>query len=57
MAEAEYKSEIKRRTETPYLTGEQWGVYDEDLGENWLTYNSIALYMSTSWWNTVKPLI
>ena len=34
-------------TDTPYLTltGELWGVYCGDFGENWLHYNSTALYL------------
>ena len=32
---------------TPYhtLTGELWGICCEDLGENWLHYNSTILYI------------
>ena len=34
--------------DTPYLAreGELWGVYCENFGENWLCYNSNALYFS-----------
>ena len=36
MTEAEYQSGFKLTKDTPYLalTGELWGVYCEDLGEN-----------------------
>ena len=35
------------RTDTRYLalTGELWGVYCDDMGENWPRYNGTALYM------------
>ena len=29
------------------VTGELWGVYCEDLGENWPRYNGTALYCSS----------
>ena len=50
MTAAELKSNFKLTTVTPYLTltGEIWGVYYEDLRENWLQYNGTALY-STHW--------
>ena len=43
----EYKSEIESTKDTPYLTlkGELWGVFCEDMGENWACYNSTALYL------------
>ena len=43
---AESQSDIRITTDTPYLalTGELWGVYCEDLGENWPRYNGTALY-------------
>ena len=46
MAAAERKSHFKLTTDTPYLalTGELWGVYCEDLGENWPRYSGTALY-------------
>ena len=37
--------------ETPHISpfiGELWDVFCEDFGENWLCYNSTALY---SWQN------
>ena len=45
---AEFKSDFKLTTDTPYLalTGELWGVYCEDLWENWLRYNGTALYLT-----------
>ena len=44
---SESESDIRITTETPYLTltGELWGVYCEDLGENLPLYNGTALYM------------
>ena len=46
MAAAERKSDFKHTPDTPYLalTGELWGVYCEDLGENWPRYNGTELY-------------
>ena len=46
MAAAEHKSDFKLTTNIPYLalTGELWGVYCKNLGENWPRYNSTALY-------------
>ena len=43
---AESESEYRIRIEIPYLalTGEVWGVYYEDLGENGPSYNGTALY-------------
>ena len=45
MVESELDFRITR--DTPYLalTGEIWGVYCEDIGENWPRYNGIAPYM------------
>ena len=42
---AEHQSDFELTTDTPYLTltGELWGVTCEDLGENWLCYNSTTL--------------
>ena len=42
----ERESDIRITTDTPYLalTGELWGVFCEDFGENWPRYNGIALY-------------
>ena len=47
MTGAKLKSDFKLTTNTPYLalTGELWGVYREDLGENWPRYNDTALYI------------
>ena len=44
--EADYKFEPTK--DTPYIaiTGELWGVFYEDLGENWPLYNDIALYLN-----------
>ena len=43
----ETESDIKITTDTPYLalTGEIWGVYCEDFGENRPRYNGTALYI------------
>ena len=42
----ESESDIRITTDTPYLTlmDELWGIYWEDLGENWPRYNGTALY-------------
>ena len=47
MKRAERKTDFKITTHTPYLalTGELWGVYRDDLGENWPRYNGTALYL------------
>ena len=47
MIEVEYKSEFVSAKDTPYLalTGELWGVFCEDFGENWPCYNGTALYL------------
>ena len=47
MTGAELKSDFKFTTDSPYLalTGELWGVYCEDFGENWPSYNGTALYV------------
>ena len=44
---AEHKSDFGPIKDFPYLPlmGELWGVYCEYFGENWLRYNSIALYI------------
>ena len=34
-----------QKTPYLYLAGELWGVYFEDLGDNWPRYNDTALYM------------
>ena len=45
MTEVELKSEIKRTKDIPYLVYmvEQWGVYCDNFGENWLHYNGITV--------------
>ena len=45
MTAAEHESDLKLTTYTPYLapTGGIWGVYCEEIGENWPHYNSTAL--------------
>ena len=46
MTVAESESDFRITTDFPYLafTGELWGVYGEDLRENWPRYNGTALY-------------
>ena len=43
---ANSESDIRITNDTPYLalTGELWGVYYEDLEENWPHYDGTALY-------------
>ena len=38
---------VEPTKDTPYLTltGELWGVFCEDLGENWSRFNGTALYL------------
>ena len=50
---AENAWDIRITTDTPYLalTGELWGVYRENLGENWPRYNGTALYVISDWGN------
>ena len=45
---AESVSDFRITTDIPYLapTGELWGVFCEDFGENWPRYNGTALYIS-----------
>ena len=45
--EVKYASEVIFTKDTPYLalTGELWGVFCEDLGENWPRYKGTALCM------------
>ena len=47
MTAAERVSDFILTTDTPHLalTGELWGVYCEDLGENWQRYNATTLYV------------
>ena len=42
MIEVKYASEVIYTKDTPYiaLAGELWVLFGEDLGENWLRYNS-----------------
>ena len=47
MAESESDFRITRETWYLALTGELWGVYCGDLGDNWLRYNSATLYGSS----------
>ena len=56
MKAAELNSDFKLTTGTPYLTlmGELWGVYCEDLEENWLYYTGTTLYIVGAWhWSGV----
>ena len=45
MVMAEHKSNIRLTKDTPYLalTVEMWGIFCEDLEENWPRYNGTAL--------------
>ena len=49
---AESESDIIITTVTPYLalSGELWGIYCEDFGENWPHYNSTPLYYVMIYW-------
>ena len=55
---AESESDIRITTDTPYLalTGELWGVYCEDFGENWPRYNGTTLYTPKIPYNTMHTL-
>ena len=45
MTVREGKSDFKLTTDTPYLTGELWGILNyEDFEENWSLYKGTALY-------------
>ena len=46
MPEAKHASEFIFTKYTPYLAfkGKLWGVFCDDLGENWLRYNGTVLY-------------
>ena len=46
MTVAKSESDFRITTDTPYLalTRKLWGVYGEDLRENWPCYNGAALY-------------
>ena len=46
MKAAEYKSYFELTKGSTYLAleGELWGVYCENLGENWLHYNGTTLF-------------
>ena len=50
MTAAERVSDFNLITYTPHLalTGELWGIYCEDYGENWPRYNGTALYILNS---------
>ena len=54
---AESGSDIRITTDTLYLTltGELWGFYCEDLGENWQCYNGTALYLYLEYLDRVYP--
>ena len=43
---AEHVSDFNLTRDTPHLalTGELWGVYCEDFGENWPHHNGTALF-------------
>ena len=45
MTMAERKSNIRLTKDTPYLAlmGKLWGVFCEDLGENWRCYNGTTV--------------
>ena len=45
MTDVEYKWNIEPTEDTPYLnvTGEPWGVFCDDFGENWC-YNRATWY-------------
>ena len=45
MAVAEHESDLELITDDPYLalTGELWGAYSEDFGENWHRYIGIVV--------------
>ena len=45
MTTIEHKSDIELITDTPYFTGELWGVYYENFEENWPCYNGTAMYV------------
>ena len=51
MTVAERRMDFKLTTDTPYIapTGELWGVYCKDIGENWPRYNGTALYLIDVW--------
>ena len=46
MTEVKYASDFVFTKDTQFrtLTGDLWGVFREDLSENWPRYNSIAQY-------------
>ena len=53
---AESESDIRVTTDTSYraLTGELWGVYWEEFGENRPRYNGTALYLMFPEINSVR---
>ena len=58
MTAAEPVSVFNLTTDTPYLalTGELWGVYCDDCGENWPRFNSTALYLAYHVVTELPPL-
>ena len=54
----ETESDIRITIDTPYLalTGELWGVYCEDLGENWPRYNSTTLYSQVTLYSMMSAV-
>ena len=52
MTEAQHKSDSELTMDTPYpnITAELWGVYCEDLEENWQRYNDTTLYSDVVIW-------
>ena len=54
MAAAEHESDSELTEDITYmyltLTGELWGVYCEDLGENGSRFNGTALYYLVMHW-------
>ena len=49
MTATEHKSDLKLKTDTPYLAlmGELWGVYYENFEEKWPCYNGTTLFIYT----------
>ena len=47
MTDDEHESDFELTKDTPYfiLIDELWGIYCEDLGENWICYEGIPLYI------------
>ena len=62
MTATERKSDFQITTDTPYsvLMGELWGVYSEDLEDNWPCYNgtTLHLFFKSSWSQyIIQPLM